>query len=58
MLTAAAKAIASTVEADELAFDFIIPSAFNEKVADRVAQAVLDTVNDASLPKTPIYFEF
>ena len=58
MLTAAAKAIASTVEANELAFDFIIPSAFNEKVADRVAQAVLDTVNDASLPKTPIYFEF
>ena len=58
MLSAAAKAIASAVQPDELAKDFIIPSAFNDTVADRVAQAVIDVANDPNLPKTPIYFEF
>lgn len=58
MLTAASKAIASVVSADELSRDFIIPSAFNKDVADAVSQAVVDVASDASLPQTPTYFEF
>jgi len=58
MLTAASKAIASTIEPDELRADYVIPSAFNEKVAARVTQAVMDIAVDKSLTQTPIYFEF
>ena len=58
MLTAAAKAIASVIEPDELRPDYIIPSAFNEKVGERVANAVIEVANDPNLPRTPIYFEF
>jgi malate dehydrogenase (oxaloacetate-decarboxylating) len=58
MMTAAAKAIASVVKPDELKADYIIPSAFNESVSEVVSQAVIATVNDRSLNKTPIYFEF
>jgi len=39
MKVAAARAIASTVEPDELAPDFIIPSVFNPRVSVAVAEA-------------------
>jgi malate dehydrogenase (oxaloacetate-decarboxylating) len=42
MKMAAAKAIASIVSDDELREDYIIPDAFNEKVAQVVAKAVAD----------------
>lgn len=58
MLTAAAKAIASVIPDEELAADYIIASAFNESVGQRVADAVMAVANDPSLQKTPIYFEF
>ncbi len=58
MLTAAAHAIASVIPDDELARDYIIPSAFNERVGEAVASAVISVANDASLPKTPTYFDF
>lgn len=58
MLTAAAHAIANCVDPSELSRDNVIPSAFNEKVGPSVAKAVIDVYNDASLPQTPIYFEF
>ena len=58
MLTAAARAIASVVPDSELRPDYIIPSAFNELVGESVAQAVITTASDPSLPRTPIYFEF
>ena len=40
MKLAAARALAQVVEADELAFDYIIPSVFNRRVLDAVAPAV------------------
>ncbi len=40
MKLAAARALAQVVEADELAFDYIIPSVFNRRVVDAVASAV------------------
>jgi malate dehydrogenase (oxaloacetate-decarboxylating) len=40
MKLAAARALAQVVEADELAFDYIIPSVFNRRVVDAVAAAV------------------
>jgi malate dehydrogenase (oxaloacetate-decarboxylating) len=58
MLMAAAKAIASVIPDAELSKDYIIASAFNDRVGDAVANAVIGVANDASLPKTPIYFEF
>ena len=58
MLTAAAKAIASVISDEELAADYIIASAFNDKVGQAVADAVMSVANDDSLPKTPTYFEF
>ena len=58
MLTAAARAIASVVEPAELARDYIIPSAFNENVADAAANAVVEVAKDSSVPRTPIYFDF
>ena len=42
MKVAAAKAIASIVSDEELSEDYIIPDAFNEKVAPAVAKAVAD----------------
>ena len=58
MLTAAAKAIASVIEPERLAPDYIIPSAFDEKVADAAANAVVEVASDPSVARTPIYFEF
>ncbi len=43
MKVAAARAIASTVEPDELAPDFIIPSVFNPRVSVAVAEACAET---------------
>jgi len=40
MKVAAAKAIASIIEEDELCGDYVIPNSFNEKVSERVAKAV------------------
>ncbi len=42
MELAAAKAIAETVEEDELAADYIVPSVFNRDVAPKVAAAVIE----------------
>lgn len=58
MLAAASRAIASVVSDDELRADYIIPSAFDRRVSDSVANAVIDVAADLSLPQTPIYFEF
>ncbi len=58
MLTAAATAIASVIEPNDVRPDYIIPSSFNEKVGPAVADAVIQAANDPSLPQTPIYFEF
>lgn len=58
MLTAAARAIASVVTDDELRADYIIPSAFNTSVGQSVSSAVMAVAKDASVSKTPIYFEF
>lgn len=44
MKLAAAKAIASLVDDEELSPDLIIPSPFNPKVAEAVAQAVMEEV--------------
>ena len=40
MKVAAARAIAATIPADELAADYIVPSVFNRGVAPAVAAAV------------------
>ena len=58
MLTAAAHAIAGVIDPSELRADYMIPSSFNKSVAESVANAVIRVAGDASLPKTPIYFEF
>ncbi|OFX17712.1 MAG: hypothetical protein A2Z18_07545 [Armatimonadetes bacterium RBG_16_58_9] len=58
MLTAAAKAIAGVIPPDEVRPDYIIPSAFNEKVGPAVADAVVQVASDPSASRTPIYFEF
>lgn len=58
MLTAAARAIASVVPPHRLGPEYVIPSAFDAKVADAVASAVICVANDSTLPQTPIYFEF
>jgi malate dehydrogenase (oxaloacetate-decarboxylating) len=42
MEVAAARAIAGTIAADELAADYVVPSVFNRAVAPAVAQAVAD----------------
>lgn len=58
MLTAAAKAIASAIPDEELRPDYVIPSVFNERVAEAVANAVITVANDPNIPKTPVYFKF
>ena len=44
MKLAAAHAIAGLVTEDELSEDFILPEAFNEKVAEAVSKAVMDNI--------------
>jgi len=58
MLTAAAKAIASVVQPDELSREYVIPSAFNRSVGESVARAVMEVAADDTLPRTPVYFVF
>ncbi|HWE33884.1 MAG TPA: NAD-dependent malic enzyme [Solirubrobacteraceae bacterium] len=47
MKTAAARAIADIVSADELREDYIIPSVFNREVVGAVAQAVADEARES-----------
>jgi len=58
MLTAAAKAIASVIPSEELRADYVIPSAFNDKVGEAVSGAVIAVASDVNASRTPIYFEF
>ena len=51
MKIAAAKAIASIVSDDELNENYIIPGAFDERVAKVVAQAVADTAKAQGIVK-------
>jgi malate dehydrogenase (oxaloacetate-decarboxylating) len=51
MKVAAARAIAELVGADELAEDYIIPSAFNREVAPRVAAAVAAAARDEGVAR-------
>jgi malate dehydrogenase (oxaloacetate-decarboxylating) len=51
MKEAAARAIASIVTDDELSEDYIIPDAFNEKVAKVVAKAVADEAVKSGISK-------
>ena len=51
MKIAAAKAIASIVSAEELSEDYIIPGAFDERVAKVVAKAVADTARAQGIVK-------
>lgn len=46
MKLAAAHAIADLVEEDELSEEFILPEAFNEKVAVAVSKAVMDNIRE------------
>ena len=49
MKIAAAKAIASIVSDEELAEDYIIPGAFDKRVAKAVAKAVADTAREQGI---------
>ena len=51
MKEAAARAIASIVTDDELSEDYIIPDAFNEKVAKAVAKAVADEARKSGIAR-------
>ena len=53
MKIAAAKAIASCVPEDQLCPDYIIPSALDEEVAYRVAQAVRSTAEEEGITRPP-----
>ncbi len=58
MLTAAAKAIASVISDEELRPDYIIPGAFDKRVSESLANAVVEVASDPSVSQTPIYFDF
>lgn len=51
MKEAAARAIASIVEPEELSEDYIIPDAFNEKVAPAVARAVAEEARKSGISR-------
>src|ERR1700744_1966729 len=51
MKLAAAKGIAATVDDDDLAEDYIIPSVFNREVAPKVAEAVVEEANRAGIAR-------
>jgi malate dehydrogenase (oxaloacetate-decarboxylating) len=57
MEIAAARAIAGTIDADELAADYIVPSVFNRSVAPAVAEAVAEAARQSGVarrsPATP-----
>ena len=52
MKLAAAHAIADIVSADELSEDYIIPSAFDERVAKAVATAVANQAHVEGIART------
>lgn len=56
MQAAAAQAIANCVENPTA--DFIMPSAFDPRVAEAVAAAVAKCATDPKISKTPIFFDF
>lgn len=58
MMTAASRAIASCVAESDLSPACVIPSAFDQSVGKSVSSAVMSLAADASVSKTPIYFEF
>ena len=51
MKLAAAKAIASVIDEDKLTPDYIIPSALDKKVADKVAKAVGQAAIDSGVAR-------
>ena len=51
MEVAAAQAIASVVEPDELEADYIVPSVFNRDVAPAVAEAVADAADRSGVAR-------
>jgi malate dehydrogenase (oxaloacetate-decarboxylating) len=52
MLVAVADAIASVVSDDELTEDYIIPSVFDKRVAERVSTAVIKTAIESGLARS------
>jgi malate dehydrogenase (oxaloacetate-decarboxylating) len=53
MEVAAARAIASTIPADELAADYIVPSVFNRAVSPAVAHAVAEAAGASGVARRP-----
>ena len=51
MKLAAAQAIARVIPADELHADYIIPSVFNRRVAESVAEAVANAAVDSGVAR-------
>ncbi len=51
MLTAASRAIASLVSDDELAADYILPKAFDKRIASAVASAVAQAARDSGVAR-------
>ena len=51
MMTAASHAIASLVTDDELATDYILPKAFDERIAPAVASAVADAARESGVAR-------
>ncbi len=51
MKLASAKAIASVVTAEELSEEYIIPSVFNKRVTDAVAQAVVEAAYETGMAR-------
>ncbi len=51
MKLAAAQAIASTISPDELNSDYIIPGVFNEKVVEKIREAVMEAAYDTGVAK-------
>ena len=53
MKLAAAQAIADVIPRDELHSDYIVPSVFNQRVAESVADAVADAAVAAGIARHP-----
>ena len=53
MKVAAARAIASVIEEDELGPEYVIPSVFNRDVTPRVAEAVAEAAEQAGVARHP-----
>jgi malate dehydrogenase (oxaloacetate-decarboxylating) len=55
MKVAAARGIASVVEDEELAEDYIVPSVFNREVSDAVASAVAEEAERSGVARGPLH---